>query len=260
MKTPADRTMYFFVDESGDPVFFNREGDCIVGHEGCSKVLIIGFVMLDDPVRIRKELALLRRTVLADSYFEGIPSLAHSARAFHAKDDIPEVRERVYRLIAGMDIRAEIIVARKIVQLFRKKHHSREGDFYDDIVSKLFHGKLHLSRRNIIYFAKRGSSSRQRPLEQAIARAVSEFEERWKTKVASETRVLVQGPVEEPCLQVIDYVNWAIYRAFVRSETRFLNLIQERVRLICDIYDTDRYPGNFYSRRNPFDIKRISPL
>jgi len=260
MRTPADKTTYFFVDESGDPVFFNRKGDCIVGREGCSKVLIIGFVMIDDPASIRKGLSHLRRTVLDDSYFKGIPSLARTARAFHANDDIPEVRERVYRLIAGMDFRAEIIVARKIVQVFRKKHHSREGEFYDDIVSKLFHGKLHLSCRNVVYYAKRGSSSRQRPLEQAIARAGTEFEERWKTKVASETRVLVQGPVEEPCLQVIDYVNWAVYRAFVRGEVRFLDLIQERVRLICDIYDTDRYPGNFYSRRNPFDVNKISPL
>jgi hypothetical protein len=260
MKAPEERTSFFFVDESGDPTFFNRGGECIVGREGCSRILILGFVASSDPASIRKELASLRAGIIADSYFAGVPSIAKTARVFHANDDIPEVRERVYRLISGLDIWAELVVARKIPALFRKRHHSREGEFYDDIVSKLFHGKLHLSRRNVIYFAKRGSSSRQKPLEEAIGRAIAEFERRWKTKVETETKVLVQRPMEEPCLQVVDYVNWAVYRAFERGEMRFFNVIRDKVRMVCDVYDTDKYPDNFYSSRNPFDAKKVSPL
>ena len=33
---------YFFVDESGDSTFYNKSGKCMVGEEGCSKVLILG--------------------------------------------------------------------------------------------------------------------------------------------------------------------------------------------------------------------------
>jgi predicted transcriptional regulator len=260
MKLPEDRTTYFFVDESGDPIFFNKHGECIVGQEGCSKVLILGFIALDGPSSVRRQLALLRKSVVGDPYFAGIPSLARTAKAFHANDDVPEVRERVYRFIAGLDCRAEIVVARKILPLFRKRHHSNESDFYDDIVAKLFLNKLHLTRRNIIYFAKRGSRSRQRPLEEAIGKAVAAFETKWSTKVATEIKVLIQGPAEEPCLQLVDYVNWAIYRAFVRGEMRYFNLVRAKVRMVCDVYDTDRYPENFYTSRNPFDIKKISPL
>lgn len=72
--------------------------------------------------------------------------------------------------------------------------------------------------------------------------------------------MLVQRPVEEPCLQVIDYVNWALFRAFERGEMRYFNVIRDRVSLVVDIYDADRYPKNFYSSRNPFDIKECSPL
>lgn len=109
MKLPEDKTTWFFVDESGDPVFFNKRGELIVGKEGCSRVLILGFVMLEEPVPVRKKLAAVRAAILADSYFEGIPSLARTARAFHAKDDIPEVRERVYRLLAELKFDAEVI-------------------------------------------------------------------------------------------------------------------------------------------------------
>ena len=42
-KTKQGKTT-FFVDESGDPIFFNKYGKSIVGQEGCSKILLIGFI------------------------------------------------------------------------------------------------------------------------------------------------------------------------------------------------------------------------
>jgi len=27
-----------------------------------------------------------------------------------------------------------------------------------------------------------------------------------------------------------------------------------------DLYDTDRYPKNWYNKRNPFDVNKITPL
>jgi hypothetical protein len=260
VRLPSDSTAYYFVDEAGDPVFFNKRGECIVGRPGCSKVLVLGFISVPRPVEIRKALAELRGGVLKDPYLMGIPSIEKTARAFHAKDDVPEIRERVFRLLSGLDFSSELVVARKILPLFRKRHDSNEGHFYDDIVSKLFEHRLHLSQRNVVYFAKRGSTARQQPLERAIARSVAMFEARWKTKLETATRVLVQRPMEEPCLQVTDYVNRAVYRAYTKKEMRFFNVIRDRVRLLCDVYDTDRYPHNFYSQRNPFDLTKVSPL
>jgi len=40
MKRQQDKTIYFFVDESGDPFFYDRKGNFIVGKEGCSKIKI----------------------------------------------------------------------------------------------------------------------------------------------------------------------------------------------------------------------------
>lgn len=260
MRLPEDRTTYYFVDESGDPVFFDKRGNCIVGLGGCSKILLLGFVVVNDPVAVRRQLDTLRKTIVADPYFQGIPSLVKTARAFHANDDVPEVRERVYKLIAELNVSAEVVVARKFLPLFRRKHHSSETEFYDDIVTKLFQNKLHLSLRNVIYFAKRGSRNRQQPLETAIDSAATRFGRRWGTRAATQTKVYIQGPAEEPCLQIVDYVNWAVYRAFVRREMRFYNVIREKVRMVCDVYDTIKYPGNFYSSRNPFDAEKISPL
>lgn len=84
MKRTEHKTSYFFVDESGDPVFYNRKGRCIVGQDGCSKLLLVGFIRTSDPVPIRKKLAEIRQGIKGDEYLSQIPSLAKTLRAFHA--------------------------------------------------------------------------------------------------------------------------------------------------------------------------------
>lgn len=260
MKKTAQETRYYFVDESGDPVFYDDRGRIILGHEGVSPILIVGFILTTNPGKIRKRLLELRETVTKDPYLQGIPSLQKTAIAFHAKDDCPEVRERVFRCLAELDFSAEVFVARKIENIFKKRHHSNENEFYDDLVSKLFQNKLHMATDNKIYFAVRGNRKRQAPLEQAILTAKTQFEQKRNVSIQTTITIQPQSPYGEPCIQVIDYVNWAIQRAFLRKETRFLSMIGDKLKYVVDIYDTDKYPKNFYSKTNPFDVNKISPL
>jgi hypothetical protein len=260
MKRPKDKINYFFVDESGDPVFYDRFGNLILGKSGVSKTLILGFIQTDDPSNIRKALSRLRDEIENDEYLKDIPSLKKTLVAFHAKDDCPEVRERVFKLIKKLYFTAEIIVARKIPQIFNKRHKRNENNFYDDLIKKLFQNKLHLSKMNKIYFAVRGNKTRQKPIEEAIQRSIDSFEQRWRTKVESVFKIQPQTPSGEPCLQVIDYINWAVQRAFEKKEERFFKFIEEKIVFLVDIYDINRYPKNFYSQKNKFDLKKISPL
>ncbi len=41
---------------------------------------------------------------------------------------------------------------------------------------------------------------------------------------------------------------------------RYFRVIEEKVSLLVDWYDSDKYPNNWYSRRNPFDIEKTTPL
>lgn len=260
MKKKAEKTTYFFVDESGDPTFYDRNGKLIIGNEGNSKILILGFIKTENPKLIRQTLTALRDQLSKDEYLQGIPSLQKSLIAFHAKDDCAEVKQAVYKTIVSLDFTAEIIVARKIENIFKKKHHRKESEFYDDLVTKLFQNKLHMSSLNEIYFSVRGSCLRQKPLEEAIEKAVTKFEEKWKIKIDSKINIYPQRPSGEPCLQVVDYINWAVQRAYVKGDMRFYRFIEDKISYLVDIYDTEKYPKNFYNRRNKFDIQKISPL
>ena len=54
--------------------------------------------------------------------------------------------------------------------------------------------------------------------------------------------------------------NWAVQRAFERGEDRYLKFVEEKISFLVDIYDFKKYPKNFYSRGNKFDLTKISPL
>ncbi len=260
MKQAKPGNNRFFVDESGDPTFYDHKGNLIVGQEGCSPILILGFIETQHPEPIRQAMLQLQREIVADPYFEAVPSLAKTAVAFHAKDDLPEIRYRVFKLLSELEFKAQFVAARKIERVFRNSFHANEGEFYDHLVSQLFKNALHRYQQNTVYFAKRGSRSRQAPLSNAIRSGVAQFEQQWETRVTSDVVVQAQMPKGEPCLSVIDYMNWAVYRAFTQGEMRFYRQVEHQVSLLVDLYDTEQYPQNWYNRKNRFDIKKITPL
>ncbi len=260
MKKTESARCDFFVDEAGDPTFYDRRGNLIVGNPGCSKIFLMGFVETKSPQIIREAVLSLQKKVIADKFFKSFPSIHRTTVAFHAKDDIPEIRYLFFKLIAGLDFKAQFVVARKKEAIFRSRFNAKETGFYDDLVSRLFENVLHKHSQNYIYFAKRGSRDRQAPLMQALRNGVARFETKWNTAVQTQLNIQAQTPQGEPCLSVVDYMNWAIYRAFTTGDMRYYRVIEEKVRLIVDLYDLAKYPNNWYSRRNPFDTQKITPL
>jgi len=260
MKCKNSKTTYFFVDEAGDPTFFDRYGRCVLEKEGCSPILLLGFICTENPREMRRKVVSVHHDVLRDPYLQNIPSFQKTKRAFHAKDDCPEVRERFYKCIKELDFKAEFVVARKRVDVFQGRHKGKENVFYDDLIVHLFKNKLHFSEKNVIYFAVRGNKTRQEPLEAAVQTAILSFENSWNTKVQTETRVEPQSPSDELCLQVADYMNWAVQRAFIRGEFRYFDFVREKVSFLVDLYDFEKYPNNFYNRKNGFSKNKMSPL
>lgn len=260
MQSKTNNKLYFFVDESGDPYFYNRKGDFIVKKEGCSKILLLGFIKTEDPQLLREKLEEVKENIKDDKYLEKIPSFKKSLNEFHAKDDCPEIRERVFKAIIELPFKAEFVVARKIEKVFANRHKKKPNIFYDDLITKLFENQLHKSEHNIIYFAVRSNRARQAPLEEAINSAILAFESKWKAKINSNIEIYPQRPIGEPCLQIIDYISWAVQRAFTKQETRYLDFAKDKISLIVDLYDFKNYPKNYYNRKNPFDINKISPL
>lgn len=67
---------YFFVDESGDPTFYDKRGNLIVGEQGCSKILLLGFIKTANPSILRSQVRRFHQFVVNNPEYQQIPSLA----------------------------------------------------------------------------------------------------------------------------------------------------------------------------------------
>lgn len=260
MKDNIYTNNYFFVDESGDTTFYNRKKEWIVGKEnGSSKILLMSFIRTTEPEFLRKKINELKREILNDNYLKEIPSIKKTQIAFHAKDDCQEVRYKVFTLLKELPFTCNTVVARKNEHVF-KKFEGNTQRLYDSLITNLFKDILHLSSNNYIYIATRGSRKRQMPLENAIQDSLEYTENKFNTCIDSTQKISSQTPSGEVCLQIVDYCNWAIQRAFLQNEMRYYNFLKEKYGLIVDLYDYKEGWKNFYNKKNPFDIKKISPL
>src|ERR1700730_13723550 len=117
--TSSPTIRHYFVDEAGDPTLFGKRGKVLVGTEGCSKYFILGKLDVANPDLLAAELTGLRNRLLADPYFKGVPSMQPAQRktaiAFHAKDDVPEVRREVFNLLLGQNVQFFAVVRDKNV-------------------------------------------------------------------------------------------------------------------------------------------------
>ena len=269
MKQP-EGMRHYFVDEAGDPTLFNARGAVIVGREGVSTTFMLGVARLIDPDMARKKLDELRSSLLADQYFKGVPSMqpnaGKTACCFHAKDDLPEVRREVFKLLPTLGAEVQIVVRRKSVMVSEARTAHRLGrklspnDVYDDLVKRLFKNLLHQGETNEICFARRGKTDRQVALEHAIERAKANFRSTWKTDVDRPTQVRSSVPSQEAGLQIVDYFLWALQRFYERDEDRYFLGLANRFRLIMDQDDTRLAPyGRWYTQRDPLTKEKRMP-
>lgn len=248
-----------FLDEAGDPTFFKKGHILAVGDTGISLAFSLGMVRFNtDLPPIRTAILGMQDEIAKDEYLRKIPSVAKKiARGgfyFHATDDPPEARERMYRFIRSCDCSLEMVVARKIPILFAKKHHSRDSEFYADLLSHLIKSKLKTGHRLVLNIADRKASTRHTNLDIALQKAKERFEKKWPNDAIQSTVVFnVQTPSTEPLLCVADYLCWAVQRVFERGEMRHYEYMLDKVGLVIDLYDTAKYEGemNYYTRKRP---------
>jgi hypothetical protein len=263
-------THCYFVDEAGDFVLFDKKGRVLLGTPGVSSCIMLGVAYLPQPELADRKLRALRSQLLADPYFSGVPSFQpdekKTAIAFHAKDDLPEVRREVFRVLPELGAKVQVVVRRKVVlittaqELYRSDARLTEQDIYDSMVSRLFRNLLHKADENNIVFSHRGKTTRKDALENAIIRAKTNFAAKTGQFHDKPTGIKSGFPSEYAGLQVIDYYLWALQRMFESGEERFFRLMVNDYRLIVDVDDTRKKAyGAYYSDSNRLTLEKITP-
>lgn len=260
----------YFVDEAGDGTLFDAKGNVLIGTPGCSQYFMLGILDIPNPDILNQELEALRLNLLNDPYFRRVPSMQPAERktalAFHAKDDVPEVRKEVFALLMKQEglrffatVRDKFGVLRE-VGMYRNKHY-HPNMLYDQMVSRLFKDRLHKDDEYTITFATRGKSDRNQALASALKVASSRFEKQWNIHSEASIRIQALSSTQHPCLQAADYVLWALQRCYERREDRWLDYVWSLCHLIHDIDDHRKnFTGVYYTQDTPLRLEGLLPL
>ena len=270
MENKQTSIRHYFVDEGGDSILFSRKGKAIVGTEGCSRFFILGLLDVLDPITLKDSFEELRTRLMNDPYFKNVPSMQLTERktaiAFHAKDDLPEVRRDVFRLLHDTEgVRFFAVVTDKLNVLeYVRQRNKRESDYryhpnelYDYLAGRLFKERLSQHEAYNIIFSKRGKSDRFDVL-QKVVETTSEPLSQQNISTDPVPYVSVATPKEYAGLQAVDYFVWALQRLYERDEDRFLTYLWEAFRLVHDIDDTRQFiDGVYYTQKNPLTVEAL---
>jgi hypothetical protein len=267
---PPKSICNYYVDEAGDGTLFSAKGKVIIGQEGCSRYFMLGILEVSDSATLSNGLTQLRNRLLNDPYFRKVPSMQpkqqKTAIAFHAKDDVAEVRREVFAELMKYDglrfyavVRDKFGVLTEVRNYKNKRYHPNL--LYDQLITRLFKDRLHKNDEYMITFATRGSSDRTQALKTALEAARRRFERKWDIHSDATMKIHAVPAATDACLQAADYFLWAIQRCYERREDRYMDYVWSRCRLIWDVDDRrkNKY-GVYYNQKTPLHIENLPSL
>lgn len=271
MEKPEPEFRHYFIDEGGDSILFARKGKVNIETSGCSRFFLLGLLDVPNPGSLQLTFDDLRTRLLNDPYFKKVPSFQvgerKTAYAFHATDDLPEVRKEVFTALRNTeDIRFFAVVTDKwrVLEYVRHQserdssYHYQPNELYDYLVRRLFKNLLHKDSGYEIVFSKRGKVDRTEALMQSIEAARKRFTRQWGITSAATINVIARSPQQYACLQAVDYFTWALQRLYEKGEDRYLTYIWSAVHIVLDIDDKRQAGyGVYYTHKNPLDASAL---
>jgi hypothetical protein len=206
---------YVFVDESGNLDFKKAQG--------ASEYFVLVSVTTDDCSAGTRLLELRR-----DMAWEGLGL----ASEFHATDDLQEIRDRVFALITGNQIRVDATIVEKC----KTQPHLRSSEprFYKNVWYQ--HMKYVVPKvakagdELFVVAASLGTKKMRKAFHDAIKDVMQQVSPTTSYRVAFWTAA------SEPCLQIADYCAWAIQRKWERGDERSYALLKDKVRSEFEIF------------------------
>ncbi len=229
--------IYLFIDESGDPTFYGNRKKLLVGIEGFQPYLIIGMIETIDRKALRKAVVDFMENIKRDNLYNTIPSVSTDKGWYvHARGDHPEIRAKFFELLRNLEgYKAHIVVAKKDLNIFNRKHNNNPTEFYFDVLHHLLNGRLFdIECEYQLYLSQRGNNTLHR-FEKAVQKALQANDAKIGDKIQYKLQIV--SSKEMPELSIIDYLMWAVQRKVSTGETRYFNALKDKYETLIDLYD-----------------------
>jgi Protein of unknown function (DUF3800) len=230
---------YLFIDESGDPVFYGNRKKLLVGTEGFQSYLIIGMIETENRKALRKAVIDFMEGIKGDSLYNSIPSVATDKGWYvHARGDHPEIRAKFFELLRNLEgYKAHIVIAKKDLNIFNRKHNNNPTEFYFDVLHHLLNGRLHNSGcKYMLYLSQRGNNSLHK-FQNAVEKALAARDSSSDGHIQYNLEIVPSN--EMPELSIIDYLMWAVQRMLLTGESRYFDALKDKYETVLNLYSDE---------------------
>ena len=177
--------------------------------------------------------------IKADSLYNSIPSVATDKGWYaHARGDHPEIRAKFFELLRNLQgYKAHIVIARKNLNIFTRKHNSNPTEFYFDVLHHLLNGRLKDTNCQYnLYLSQRGNNSLHR-FQNAVDKALVASESKTDNLIKYNLEIVPSKDMPE--LSIIDYLMWAIQRSLLQGEGRYFDALKSKYETVLNLYEED---------------------
>ena len=201
---------YIFMDQSGDLGFdFSKDGT--------SDYFVIAFLFVKEKKPIEK---IIRKAFTALSR----KNIKHHSGVLHCYKEHPRTRQRVLSLLAEKDI--------SIISIYLNKHkvytrlHDEKTILYNYVTNILLDRvySRKLLQDPVAFIASKRETNRF---------LNENFKEYLEKQVMANHRqqigIEIKTPAQEKCLQLVDFVCWAMYRKRQWGDNSYYDLIKKKI-------------------------------
>ena len=237
---------YIFLDESGKPEVYSARGINLVENGTATRHLVLAAVRCQDQLLIQQQVTDFKSQLLRDVGLKQIFSPAYALDSFHAQTDYPQVKERFYKFICGLDVKIDVLVVEKMKcyeTLLRNP-----ARLYGVMAGQLLKNICHQSEQTEIIFSRKDSKLKLRQeLEVEVERIRLEYLDQHPSL---KSRVIVNyrhNPhYTHGGLQIADYVSHAVFQVFENNNRGWYDLLRDKIGKIQDICNK-----KYFTRSNP---------
>jgi hypothetical protein len=255
---------YLFIDESGDASFYAKKNQLLIGEDGFQPLLLLGMIQIESKKEIFDAILKLQNDIKSDNLYNTLKCVNDpKGWYFHARNDQLEIRTKFVELIRTFDqIKSFVVIGRKRLDVFQKKHNKSESEFYFDMVYHLLKDRLTDEKvfYQILLSSRSGSSTEK--LKNAIEKAIAKdnLKRDIPLQISFDCRTVPSDKTPE--LSIVDYLLWALQRYILSGDNRFYNALKDKFDLIIDLYDFEKINNNesrYYQKdENIFEIEKAS--
>lgn len=237
--------LVIYVDESGSPDLISTSGQDLLAAGRTPEHLVIAALRVPDP----NSLARCVRDCVARANTMRAPGRPDRPELHAARDD-PGVRRMVCSELAKLDVKATAIVMNKRLILPGSPWLTDRTVFYNNLLAMLLSDSLHLHERTRVVLSRKNYET-----ETDLDAAVRVIGDRWArfmigtgAALPVEVTATQERASRRPGLQAVDYVAWAIFQVFERSDVTYYQALQPIIRHVWDLGRLQHY-----SRKRPIE-------